>query len=75
MGDTRTEHEVIDYAHGERTYDFGGQSVRQLTATRRELNIALGFARPGSPVRSPILRKMTAIEDEIAERHQRRDGQ
>lgn len=61
-------HDRKDIDCGQRVYDFGGHTVGQLVEACRELRTALGFTASGSPVRVPILHKMNAIEDELAER-------
>jgi hypothetical protein len=49
------------------------QDVTTLTAAgldraRRELAASLALARPGSPVRAPILARISAIDTELAMR-------
>jgi hypothetical protein len=51
-----------------RDYDVGGWSAAELERARRDLQASLALARPGSPVRVPILAQMTAIDAELARR-------
>ena len=43
----------------------------ELDGARRELFASLALARPGSPVRAPILARISAIDAELAVRETR----
>lgn len=43
-------------------------TAAELDGARRELFASLALARPGSPVRAPILTRITAIDAELAVR-------
>lgn len=43
-------------------------TVDELDRARRELAASLALARPGSPVRAPILARVSAIDAELARR-------
>jgi hypothetical protein len=49
-----------------RNHDVAGLSGAELDRARRELAASLALARPGSPVRVPILAHMSAIDTELA---------
>jgi hypothetical protein len=49
--------------------DVGRLTSDQLERTRRELAASLALARPGSPMRRPILAHLAAIETELASRN------
>lgn len=49
-----------------RDYDVSSLSTPELERARRELAASLALARPGSPVRAPILAKLTVIDAELA---------
>jgi hypothetical protein len=51
-----------------RPHDVGSLTAAQLERARRDLEISLALAWPGSPVRVTIRAEMTAIEAELAER-------
>jgi len=51
-----------------RDHDVAALTGRELEQARRELVASLALARPGSPVRVPILAQMTAIDAELASR-------
>ena len=51
-----------------RDHDGSGLTADQLERARRDLEISLALAFPGSPVRVPILAEMTAIDTELAGR-------
>ena len=51
-----------------RDHDVSALTGRELEQARRELAASLALARPGSPVRIPILAQMTAIDAELADR-------
>ena len=52
----------------DRPHDVSGLTAAQLERARRDLEISLALAFPGSPVRVTILAEMTAIDTELAER-------
>jgi hypothetical protein len=52
----------------DRPRDASSQTAGQLERARRDLQISLALAYPGSPVRAPILAQMTAIDAELAQR-------
>jgi hypothetical protein len=51
-----------------RDHDVTMLTAAELEHARRELAASLALARPGSPVRVPILARISAIDAEIAER-------
>ena len=51
-----------------RAPDVSGLTPGELERTRRELQASLALARPGSPVRGPILAHLGAIDTELARR-------
>ena len=53
---------------GMREHDVSGLTAGELERARRDLQVSLSLARPGSPVREPILAQMSAIEAELGER-------
>ena len=55
-----------------RDHDVTALTSPELEHARRELAASLALARPDSPVRTPILAQMTAIDAELAQRV--RDG-
>ena len=52
----------------DRPHDVSSLTAAQLERARRDLQISLALAVPGSPVRVPILAEMTAIDTELARR-------
>ncbi len=52
----------------DRPHDVSSLTAAQLERARRDLQISLSLAVPGSPVRVPILAEMTAIDTELARR-------
>jgi hypothetical protein len=52
----------------DRPHDVSGLTTGQLERARRDLQISLALALPGSAVRVSILAEMTAIDTELAER-------
>jgi hypothetical protein len=48
-----------------RDHDVRRLTARELEHARRELEASLALARPGSPVRVPILARLTAIDTEL----------
>jgi len=57
-----------------RDHDVRQLTARELERARRELAASLALARPGSPVRVPILARISAIETELAARPAGRPG-
>jgi hypothetical protein len=53
---------------GDRPHDVSGLTDAELERARRDLQVSLALAFPGSPVRAPILAEMTAIDAELAAR-------
>jgi hypothetical protein len=51
-----------------REHDVTTLTAAELAGTRRELFANLALARPGSPVRAPILARISAIDAELAVR-------
>jgi hypothetical protein len=51
-----------------RSHDVTALTGHELQQARRELVASLALARPGSPVRVPILARMSAIDAELAQR-------
>lgn len=54
----------------DRPHDVSGLTAAQLERTRRDLQVSLALAPPGSPARVPILAEMTAIDTELARTRQ-----
>lgn len=54
----------------DRPHDVSSLTTSQLERARRDLQISLALAFPGSPVRVPILTEMAAVEAELAKRPQ-----
>jgi hypothetical protein len=52
----------------DRPHDVTSLTADQLERAKRDLQISLSLALPGSPVRVPILAEMTAIDTELARR-------
>ena len=48
-----------------REHDVTALTVAELNRARRELAASSALARPGSPVRAPILTRITAIDAEL----------
>jgi hypothetical protein len=57
-----------------REHNVGRLTASELERARRELAASLALARPDSPIRTPILSHMTAIDTELADRNLRTDG-
>jgi hypothetical protein len=55
--------------------DVTGLTSGELDRTRRELQASLALARPGSPMRGPILAYLRTIETELTGRTARQPGQ
>jgi hypothetical protein len=51
-----------------RIHDVSGLTAGELERARRDLQVSLSLAWPGSPVREPILAEMSAIDKELAGR-------
>jgi len=51
-----------------REHDVSSLTAGELERARRELQVSFSLARPGSPVREPILAQMSAIDRELGER-------
>ena len=52
----------------DRPHDVSSLITGQLERARRDLQISLALAFPGSPVRVPILEHLSAIDAELASR-------
>jgi hypothetical protein len=52
----------------DRSPDVSGLTSGELERTRRELPASLALARPGSPMRGPILAHLSAIDTELGRR-------
>jgi len=52
----------------DRPHDVSGLTVSELQQARRDLQVSLALALPGSPVRGPILAHLSAIETELNQR-------
>lgn len=52
----------------DRPHDVSGMTSPELQRARRDLEVSLALAFPGSPVRVPILEHLSAIDTELAER-------
>ena len=53
---------------GDRPHDVTGMTCVELEQARRDLEVSLALAFPGSPVRAPILDHLSAIDAALAER-------
>ena len=51
-----------------RDHDVTTLTAAELDGARRELTASSALARPGSPVRAPILARISAIDAELTER-------
>ena len=49
-----------------REHNVSGMTAAELERARRDLQISLALAWPGSPVREPILAQMSAIDAALA---------
>jgi hypothetical protein len=49
-------------------HDASGLTAGELERAKRDLQVSLSMAWPGSPVREPILAEMNAIDRALAER-------
>jgi hypothetical protein len=52
----------------DRPHDMSGMTDPELERARRDLEVSLSLAFPGSPVRVPILEELSAIDREFAGR-------
>jgi hypothetical protein len=52
----------------DRPRDVSGLTAAQLERARRDLEVSLALAFPGSPVRVTMQAEMAAIDSELAER-------
>lgn len=57
----------------DRAHDVSGLTVSQLERARRDLQVSLSLAWPGSPVRVSIAAQMAAIDTALAD-HAEHDG-
>jgi hypothetical protein len=51
-----------------REHDVTTLTADELNRARRELTASLALARPGSPVRTPVLARISAIDAKLTER-------
>jgi hypothetical protein len=51
-----------------RDHDVSGLTAAELERARRDLQVSLSLARPGSPARVPILAHLDAIDAVLAAR-------
>jgi hypothetical protein len=52
----------------DRDHDVSGMTAAELERARRDLEVSLALAFPGSPVRVSIAAEMSAIDREVGER-------
>ena len=52
----------------DRPHDVRSLTAGELERARRDLQVSLALSLPGSPVRVPILERMSAIDSELAGR-------
>jgi hypothetical protein len=52
----------------DRIHDVGDMTSDELQFVRRDLEVSLALAFPGSPVRGPILAHLSAIDAELDRR-------
>jgi hypothetical protein len=52
----------------DRVHDVSGLTAGELQRARRDLQVSLALALPGSPVQVPILEHLTAIDVELNQR-------
>jgi len=52
----------------DRQHDVSGLTTAELERAKRDLEVSLALAFPGSPVRVSIVAEMTAIDAELASR-------
>ena len=57
----------------DRAHDVSGMTSAELQRARRDLEVSLALAFPGSPVRGPILAHLSAIDAELDQRQRTRD--
>jgi hypothetical protein len=53
---------------GDRPHDVSNLTSAELERARRDLEVSLALAFPGSPVREPILAHMSAVDAELTQR-------
>jgi hypothetical protein len=53
---------------GDRPHDVSNLTSAELERARRDLEISLALAFPGSPVRVPILEELSAVDAELNQR-------
>jgi hypothetical protein len=51
-----------------RSHDVSGLTATELERIKRDLQVSLSLAWPGSPARVPILAQLNAVDAELAER-------
>jgi len=52
----------------DRPHDVSGLTAGELQQARRDLQVSLALAFPGSPVRGPIMAHLNAIDAELDQR-------
>ena len=52
----------------DRPHDVSGMTSAELQRARRDLQVSLALAFPGSPVRGPIMAHLSAIDAELDQR-------
>lgn len=52
----------------DRAHDVSGMTSAELERARRDLEVSLALAFPGSPVLAPILAHISAIDAELGQR-------
>jgi hypothetical protein len=52
----------------DRPHDVSGLTTGELQRARRDLEVSLALAFPGSPVRGPILARLSAVDAELNQR-------
>jgi hypothetical protein len=57
----------------DRPHDVSAMTPAELERARRDLEVSLALAFPGSPVRVPILEELTAIDRELGARTRNED--
>ena len=57
----------------DRPHDVSGMTAAELDRARRDLQVSLALAFPGSPVRVSIAAEMSAIERELGQRTRNED--
>ena len=59
----------------DRAHDVSGMTSAELQRARRDLEVSLALAFPGSPVRMPILVHLAAIDAELDQRRRMPDAE